>query len=1218
MLKYYPLSHSDLKNSNFLTRSTATLILTTLAIAGNMISLPLFYGVDFIFGSVAVMMALQLLGILPAVLVAFAGGLYTLILWGHPYALIIFTVEALVAGILCRHGFRHLIMAVVTYWLILGIPLVLLLYRGIGDLPWNITILIALKQPINGLINALIAVLLLIGVKMLRQGKSWQYMNPVQVTELLFNAILAVILLAGTIPIIYQGYQYRELHETFLAKRLTKQADDVIAIINHAGTNPEQWQELLTNLTLDTETSLTLTASDTIIASYGQPSGISLDYGKVHPVTQELIHWSPNSTQPAITRWKEGIYGVTKAISHPVLDSVTIEYPAKALILQIEKNTTKLFLLLAVLFGAGILIARQLSNLLITPLTRLARVANDTTNGIIITDKDGLVEWVNDGFTRMTGYGLKELAGQKPGTILQGPDTNSDSVATISAALKNKDTFDVEIANYKKNGQLYWVHIVGNPLFDDLNNLKGFMAVQSDITEVKLASLQLKHFKTTLDQTLDCVFMFGADNLIFTYANAGALNQIGYTKKELMTMHPYDIKPEMDSRQFKFMIKPLLEGKQKTINFQTIHQHKSGSRIPVDIFLQYIRPDTGSSHFVAIVRDISERLKAQAELTSEVERTRAILENMVDGIITIDEKGTIQTCNQAAENIFGYSAEMMRGQNVKILMPNPYRDAHDNYLKNYKETRQANIINKGREVEGLRRDGNKFPMELGVSEIIYQGQTLYVGIVRDITERRELDKMKSEFISTVSHELRTPLTSIRGALTLVLAKIGDSIEGKPKRMLEMAERNSKRLTFLINDILDLEKIESGRMEFEFQSVDLITLTQRSIEDNEGYATDHKVHLLFDSPLKSAPILADEHRLLQVLANLISNAVKFSVEGESVEVSVTTHHTNYRLTVTDHGKGIPEEFKDRIFQRFAQADASDVREKSGTGLGLSISKAIVERHHGRIDYESNLGQGTSLYVDLPAESNFMEQDRNNQGGSQVLICEDNKDAAEILADILANEGISCDIALNLAEARLLLVENNYQLMLLDLLLPDGDGMLFIDELRNQSSTRTMPIIVVSGYVDHERFATRSNMINVVDWLPKPIDQTRLSRAIKEMIPSSVRPHILHVEDDIDIVNLVQNLTSDFADFSHVSGLDQARQLLNEQQYDLVLLDLGLADGSGSDLLDQIQQGCPVVIFSASMPTSELTKQVSYALTKSTTSNDELLDKIKFLLKGFGNE
>lgn len=233
-------------------------------------------------------------------------------------------------------------------------------------------------------------------------------------------------------------------------------------------------------------------------------------------------------------------------------------------------------------------------------------------------------------------------------------------------------------------------------------------------------------------------------------------------------------------------------------------------------------------------------------------------------------------------------------------------------------------------------------------------------------QAEQASRVKSEFIATVSHELRTPLTSISGSLALILGKLADTLPPKVKLLLETASRNSERLTLLINDILDIEKIELGHLSFDFEKLDLVQLAQQAISVNQAYAMQQLVHLqLCNVPSQAAWVLGNTHRLLQVFANLISNAVKYSDAHTTVEIAIVAQQPCWRVIIKDYGRGIPESFKAQIFQRFAQVDSSDTREQGGTGLGLSISKAIIERHHGTINYCSEMGKGSTFFFDIPS-------------------------------------------------------------------------------------------------------------------------------------------------------------------------------------------------------------------------------------------------------------
>jgi len=234
----------------------------------------------------------------------------------------------------------------------------------------------------------------------------------------------------------------------------------------------------------------------------------------------------------------------------------------------------------------------------------------------------------------------------------------------------------------------------------------------------------------------------------------------------------------------------------------------------------------------------------------------------------------------------------------------------------------------------------------------------------EIEERKRAEKVKQEFISTVSHELRTPLTSIKGSLGLLKSGTLNEHPDKLQSMIDVAYDNSERLVHLINDILDIEKIDAGEMVYQLEPIDAVGLVEGAIEANKGFGSEHGVFFVKSGTDEKILINGDKDRLMQVMSNLMSNAAKFSPAGEHVELSVSRQGETARFAVKDYGPGIPEEYRASLFEKFTQVDSSDTREKGGTGLGLSITEAIVEQHGGALDFESVIGVGTTFFFTLP--------------------------------------------------------------------------------------------------------------------------------------------------------------------------------------------------------------------------------------------------------------
>jgi len=493
------------------------------------------------------------------------------------------------------------------------------------------------------------------------------------------------------------------------------------------------------------------------------------------------------------------------------------------------------------------------------------------------------------------------------------------------------------------------------------------------------ADKELNRFKSTLDRTLDCVFMFNADTLKFFYVNQGAINQIGYSHEELENMHAFDIKPKYSEKQFRAMVSPMLEGKLTSTTFETIHRHKNGSTIPVEVFLQYINPRGEIPRFVAIVRDITERKHTEQKLTETSGVMNALLDSANFSIISTDLDGIIQTFNEGAERMLGYAAEEVIGKVTPGILHDEtevieYSQLLTKELGDRIEPGFETFIAKAREGIAderewtyLRKDGTRFPVHLSVTSIKNElDQPIgYLGIGSDITERKATEKMKDEFVSIVSHELRTPLTSIRGSLGLISGGVIDEVPEKILSMIHIAHKNTDRLLSLINDILDINKLESGRIPFQFQPLEVSELLTASIEANKGYANHYQVEFILHPPEHPISINADEDRLMQVMSNLLSNAAKFSSPGSVIEVAASMVNQSVRISVSDNGQGIPESFHDRVFDKFTQQDSTDSRRAGGTGLGLSITKSIVEQHNGTIGFVSEEKVGTVFFFNLPA-------------------------------------------------------------------------------------------------------------------------------------------------------------------------------------------------------------------------------------------------------------
>lgn len=405
--------------------------------------------------------------------------------------------------------------------------------------------------------------------------------------------------------------------------------------------------------------------------------------------------------------------------------------------------------------------------------------------------------------------------------------------------------------------------------------------------------------------------------------------------------------------------------------------HKDGHLVAIHLAVGRTT-ENGSPMYIGMITDISDRRRAEDALAETLSRLQGVLDGATDvAIIASDLAGRVTLFNRGAERMLGYAASEVIGQ-----------DAVERFhvRTEVADRAQALSLEVGRRVRGIDvlvenasrgeadgqnwtyvcKDGSTFPVALVLTPLSdARSQPCgYLGVAMDISDRKRTERLKDEFVSTVSHELRTPLTSIKASLGLLSGGLAGAIPPKAASLIEIAYRNAERLVLLVNDILDIGKIEAGEMRFSVEPVDAREIVAQAVEATQAYASQLGVRLVVRNADRAAPVRVDVVRAVQVLTNLFSNAAKYSPEGGAVEASTSVAEERVVIEVRDHGPGIPEEFQPRLFQKFAQADGTDARRRGGTGLGLAISKAIVEKLAGRLTYETAPGRGTAFRVELP--------------------------------------------------------------------------------------------------------------------------------------------------------------------------------------------------------------------------------------------------------------
>ncbi len=461
-----------------------------------------------------------------------------------------------------------------------------------------------------------------------------------------------------------------------------------------------------------------------------------------------------------------------------------------------------------------------------------------------------------------------------------------------------------------------------------------------------------------------------------------------------------------------------------------------------------------------------------------------------------------------------------------------------------------------------------------------------------ITRQSELDTIKDEFISTVSHELRTPLTSIRGSLGLLSAGLMGNLDPKAQNLLRIAVTNTDRLIRLINDILDLERMQSGRAPLHVRRCSLAELAQQAVETMTSMAETAHVRLDLATPLPlDCAFDGDPDRILQVITNLLSNAIKFSPVTSTIQLSIESVPASLTLRVADQGRGIPVEKLDSIFERFGQVEASDARQKGGTGLGLAICRTIVAQHNGTIWAESNQqqgrGPGASLLVTLPRLSASPEASvLPVPASSTVLLCDDDPGIRTVVAEHLRQHGYRILEAESGEQCIALAATEPIEAILLDLYMPGLTGWETLQRLKNSRATASIPVVILSVLPPASSGSSDARAAEAAQgWVQKPFNEAHLLSELSRVLHTGEGPaHVLLVEDDQDLAAVViTGFTEANVRIDHAATRQSAIEQCLRHAPDLLILDLTLSDGDGFTLVDWLRnqpnlRSLPLVVYS----------------------------------------
>lgn len=601
---------------------------------------------------------------------------------------------------------------------------------------------------------------------------------------------------------------------------------------------------------------------------------------------------------------------------------------------------------------------KYMERILVEREARFRTLIENGSDVITITNEDGVFQYLSPSLSRVLGWSQEEMLGHSFQKFLAPEDlanTETHYRELVEAPLGSSAEFLYRFT--AKDGTYRFVDVrsrnqISNPL------IEGVVSVLRDVTDRIKAEETLskeRDFTNAIVETVGALVIVTDWEGRIARFNRACEEVTGYAAVEVLGQQFWDVfvpEARRESVAAEFITRKASDYPSSN---ESVWVTKSGEERHFEWSDTALLDETGRPEFViATGIDITERNRAAEALRQSEEHMHAVIQRAPMIVFAFDTQGVFTMAEGSGLTLMKLTPELVVGKNVdrwKSIAPELRQDV-DRALR-------GKTFTAVRSVPGSDFENWYAPMKDAQGMV-----TGVIGVALDITEKQKIKKLKNEFVSTVSHELRTPLTSIRGSLGLLGDRVAGVLTDQGRILLDIAIRNSDRLGRLINDILDIEKIESGKMDYEFKDLDLRFLLEQAIEANRSYGEPLGVGFDLGIVPEGARIRADEDRLMQVLANLLSNAAKYSPRGERVLLWAERRDSHLRVSVMDHGAGIPDEFKGRIFQRFAQADSSDTKQKGGTGLGLAVSKAIVEGHHGHMNFEKAQGGGTVFYFEIP--------------------------------------------------------------------------------------------------------------------------------------------------------------------------------------------------------------------------------------------------------------
>ena len=609
---------------------------------------------------------------------------------------------------------------------------------------------------------------------------------------------------------------------------------------------------------------------------------------------------------------------------------------------------------------------------------------------------------------------------------------------------------------------------------------------------------------------------------------------------------------------------------------------------------------------------------------AETSRHQTILESIADGVIVFDEDRVAVLANESISRLLNQPKGQIVNQDIETLMVD------------YVDATSRQLVLKLMESDDPHHPSLKLDWgdkTLSVSFATIKDDRLNpiggtVAVFRNFTREAEVDRMKSDFVSIASHELRTPLTSINGYLELLLMGAGGAVSEKQHRMIEIARSNTHRLSELVNDLLDLSKIESGKIALKRVDVDLGGLIRQAAADVQKQFDERKLTLTLDVP--SLPtVYGDEHRIIQILINLLSNAYKYTPRGGAV-VQARLHNEFVQVDVSDTGLGMSEKDLQKLFTRFFRSESKEVRKQSGTGLGMSITRSLVELHGGQIWVESELDRGTTFSFTLPISKQVEQQEEKPAPTVQVthddivtiMVVDDEPETAKLFQYHLEQAGYHVTAVTQSRRVLDMAQAIKPDLITLDLLMEIG-GLTLLEELKNNVETADIPVVIVSMLSKPEE----GLLLGAADYISKPVDVPRLLASINQLIEQKeddTALKILAVDDEEDLVNWFSLVLGPRGyEVTKAQNGIEAVDLALANPPDLILMDLMMPEMDGRTAIQRLREHettrhIPVIVVSAKLPDSEeRTEMLGEGVRqfmKKPVEIDELINQVQEHING----